>query len=74
MHSSPDYSFHVGAKYMGSSYQRNQHHRDPPKIAAAYNAGSLRKSFANRWQMVSTGNHVDRFVRWYNAYRVWESQ
>ncbi len=74
MHSKPDFSFQVGAKYMGSTYQRNQHHRDPPKIAAAYNAGSLRRSSANRWHMVSTGNHIDRFVRWYNAYRSWESQ
>jgi hypothetical protein len=73
MHASPDFSFHVGAKYMGSSYQRKQHHRDPPKIAAAYNAGSLRKSFSNRWHLVSTGNHIDRFVRHYNAYRVWEA-
>ncbi|MBL9015089.1 MAG: transglycosylase SLT domain-containing protein [Myxococcales bacterium] len=72
MHTSPDFSFQVGAKYMGSSYQRNQHHRDPPKIAAAYNAGSLRRSSANRWHMVSTGNHIDRFVNWYNAYRSWE--
>ncbi|NVB84779.1 MAG: transglycosylase SLT domain-containing protein [Kofleriaceae bacterium] len=74
MHSRPDFSFQVGAKYMGSSYQRNQHHRDPPKIAAAYNAGSLRSTSSNRWHMVSTGNHIDRFVRWYNAYRAWEAQ
>jgi hypothetical protein len=59
---------------MASSFQRSQHHRDPPKIAAAYNAGSLRKTSSNRWHMVSTGNHIDRFVRHYNAYRVWESQ
>jgi hypothetical protein len=74
MHTTPDFSFQVGAKYIGSSFQRSQHRRDPPKIAAAYNAGSLRKTFSNRWHMVSTGNHIDRFVRWYNAYRVWESQ
>lgn len=74
MHTNPDFSFQVGVKYMGSSFQRNQHRRDPPKIAAAYNAGSLRKTFSNRWHMVSTGNHIDRFVRHYNAYRVWESQ
>ncbi len=74
MHSSPDFSFQVGAKYMGSSYQRSQHHRDPPKIAAAYNAGSLRKTSSNHWHMVSMGNHIDRFVRWYNAYRTWEAQ
>lgn len=73
MHSSPDFSFQVGAKYMGSIFQRNQHHRDPPKIAAAYNAGSLRKTFSNRWHMVSTGNHINRFVLWYNAYRAWEA-
>lgn len=74
MHSSPDFSFQVGAKYIGSTYQRNQHHRDPPKVAAAYNAGSLRKTSANRWHMVSTGNHIDRFVQHYNAYRSWEAQ
>jgi len=74
MHTRPDFSFKVGAQYIASSFQRKQHHRDPPKIAAAYNAGSLRKSFSNRWHLVSTGNHIDRFVRHYNAYRIWESQ
>lgn len=74
MHNRPDFSFKVGARYTGSSYQRKQHRRDPPKISAAYNAGSLRKSFSNRWHLVSTGNHIDRFVRHYNAYRVWESK
>jgi len=74
MHTQPDFSFEVGAKYMGSSFQRTQHRRDPPKIAAAYNAGSLRSTASNRWHMVSTGNHIDRFVRAYNAYRRWEAQ
>ncbi len=74
MHSQPDFSFQVGAKYMGSAFQRRQHRRDPPKIAAAYNAGSLRSTSANRWHMISTGNHIDRFVRAYNAYRRWEAQ
>ncbi len=72
MHTQPDFSFQVGVRYMSSTYQRNQHHRDPPKIAAAYNAGSLRRSSANRWHLVSTGNHIDRYVSWYNAYRRWE--
>lgn len=74
MHTRPDFSFQVGAKYMGSAFQRQQHRRDPPKIAAAYNAGSLRRTSSNRWHMVSTGNHIDRFVRAYNAYRRWEAQ
>jgi hypothetical protein len=72
MHSSPDFSFQVGAKYMATSGQRAQHHGDPPKIAAAYNAGSVRRSSANRWHMVTTGNHIDRFVTAYNGYRAWE--
>jgi hypothetical protein len=72
MHSDPDFSFEVGVRYIASSYQRNQHQNDGPKLAAAYNAGSLRSTTANRWHMVSTGNHIDRFVEAYNAYRAWE--
>jgi hypothetical protein len=73
MYSDPDFSFLVGAKYMGSSYQVAQHAHDPPKIAAAYNAGSVRSSTANRWHMIVTGNHIERWVGAYNAYRDWEA-
>ena len=73
MHTQPDFSFAVGSKYMGSSYQRRQHHQDPPKIGAAYNAGSIRRSSANRWHLLVTGNHLERWVGAYNAYRSWES-
>ena len=71
MHTNPDFSFEVGAKYMGSSYQVGQHRHDPPKIGAAYNAGSVRRSYANSWRMLTTTNHIDRFVAAYNAYRAW---
>lgn len=71
MHTQPDFSFEVGVRYMSTTSQRAQHHRDPPKIAAAYNAGSVRRSTGNRWHMVSTGNHIDRWVNAYNAYRTW---
>lgn len=73
MHDDVDYSFLIGAKYMGSSYQTKQHDHDPPKIGAAYNAGSVRSSSQNRWHMVVTGNHLERFVGAYNAYRAWEA-
>jgi hypothetical protein len=73
MHDDPEFSFEVGARYMGSSYQLKQHAHDPPKIAAAYNAGSVRQSAANRWHMVVTGNHLERWVGAYNAYRAWEN-
>jgi hypothetical protein len=72
MFSSPDFSFEIGAKYLGSSYQLKQHGHDPPKVGAAYNAGSIRQSTANRWHMVVTGTHLERFVAAYNAYRAWE--
>lgn len=73
MHNNPDFSFEAGCKVMGEAYAINQHKHDPPKIAAQYNAGSIKESGANRWRMVVTGNHIDRFVAAYNAYRAWES-
>ncbi len=73
MHADPDFSFEVGVRYIAGSYQTRQHQHDPPKIAAAYNAGSLRATAANRWHLVTTGNHIDRFVSAYNAYRAWEN-
>lgn len=72
MYATPDFSFEIGAKYMGSSYQVSQHDHDPPKIGAAYNAGSVISSTANRWHMLVTGNHIERWVGAYNAYRQWE--
>lgn len=44
---------------------------DPPKVAAAYNAGGLyyQGGKSNRWKMkqypIGTGEHVDRWVRWF---------
>ncbi len=72
MHADPHFSFAIGAKYMGSDELVSKHHHDPPKIAAAYNAGSVRRSTRNRWHMLVTGNHLERFVAAYNAYRAWE--
>lgn len=73
MHNKPDFSFEAGCKVMGEAYAVKIHDHDPPKIAAQYNAGSVKQSSANRWHMVVTGNHIDRFVAAYNAYRAWES-
>jgi hypothetical protein len=45
---------------------------DPPLVAAAYNAGRLAKNDGakNRWKLrqfpIGTGEHVDRFVRFFN--------
>jgi hypothetical protein len=45
---------------------------DPPKVAAAYNAGTLihQSGPRNRWKMrqfpIGTSEHVDRFVKFFN--------
>jgi soluble lytic murein transglycosylase-like protein len=60
----PETSITAGAKYIRS--QRSRTEFEPPLVAAAYNAGSLRESDRNRWRLASTEEHVDRFCRFYN--------
>lgn len=60
----PAISIEAGARYIRR--QRPQTEYEPPLVAAAYNAGSLRESSANRWRLASTAEHLDRFVRFYN--------
>jgi hypothetical protein len=63
-------SIRAGTAYI--SQQRTSTELDPPLVAAAYNAGSLRhnKSDKNRWKLVQypigTSEHCDRFVKWFN--------
>lgn len=66
----PATSIAAGTAYIAQ--QRAQTHFDPPLVAAAYNAGSLRRddSDKNRWRThcypAGTGQHIDRFVAWFN--------
>lgn len=76
------FSIEVGTKYIGGTYQTGMTKftpvagqqsdlglaLNPPKVAAAYNAGSLKKSSANRWHLVVTADHIDRYVAAYNAF------
>jgi soluble lytic murein transglycosylase-like protein len=67
----PETSILAGTAYMEQQSRQTQF--DPPLVAAAYNAGSLRYNGNpnNRWKLVSypigTSQHVDRFVRSFNA-------
>lgn len=67
---SPLVSLRAGAAYIAN--QRFSTQLDPPLVACAYNAGSLRlnEGPANRWRMaqhpMGTGAHADRFVQWFN--------
>lgn len=66
----PRTSIEAGTSYIAQ--QRGSTHFDPPLVAAAYNAGSLKPdpAEANRWKLrcypVGTGQHIDRFVAWFN--------
>lgn len=66
----PATSIAAGTAYIAQ--QRVQTHFDPPLVAAAYNAGSLRRDDAdkNRWRIhcypAGTGQHIDRWVGWFN--------
>lgn len=66
----PGNSIRAGTAYIAG--QKSQTDLDPPLVAAAYNAGSLRHDDheGNRWKLVQyplhTGEHVDRFVKWFN--------
>ncbi|MFV0359624.1 peptidoglycan-binding protein [Tropicimonas sp.] len=71
----PSLSIEAGTAYIAA--QRKSTLFDPPLVAAAYNAGSLRReeAEANRWRLVcypkNTGHHIDRFVSWFgDAMRV----
>ncbi|OAN58880.1 transglycosylase SLT domain-containing protein [Sphingomonas sp. TDK1] len=67
----PATSISAGMAYMWS--QARETGFDPPLVAAAYNAGSVRYNGGaeNRWRLrqfpIGTGKHCDRFVRFFNA-------
>jgi soluble lytic murein transglycosylase-like protein len=66
----PQNSIRAGTKYIMS--QSRETRFDPPLVASAYNAGGvyLQRGTNNRWKTrqypIGTGEHVDRFVKWYN--------
>ncbi len=65
-----DNSIRAGTAYIAQ--QRGKTLFDPPKMACAYNAGSIIRNTGaeNRWKMrqypIGTSEHADRFVRWFN--------
>jgi hypothetical protein len=65
----PATSINAGAAYIAQ--QRASTHFDPPLVAAAYNAGSIRRDSgsANRWKILvyptGTGRHLDSYIAWF---------
>jgi murein DD-endopeptidase MepM/ murein hydrolase activator NlpD len=66
----PSNSIKAGICYI--TQQKSVTVYDPPKVACAYNAGSIYQNTGenNRWKMrqypIGTGEHCDRFVKWFN--------
>jgi hypothetical protein len=49
---------------------RGLHNDELPLMAATYNAGSPRPDSSNRWNLRQYGNHVDRWIAYYNTSRM----
>lgn len=59
----PEVSIEAGVLYLAK--QRQTTAFQPPLCAAAFNAGGLYRSSSNRWNLRSTGDHIDRFCQFY---------
>lgn len=57
----------LAIKYFNRGYARHQN--QPPLLAASYNAGSPRLSTQNPWNLVQYGEHIDRWVAYFNTSR-----
>jgi len=66
----PSNSIRAGTAYIAQQWKQTHFHA--PKVACAYNAGGIyfNNSEANRWRIrqypIGTGEHADRFVKWFN--------
>lgn len=63
----PEVSIGLAAAYLRSLSDKSDLRDDPVLLYAAYNAGSARaaKPGANPWGIVSYGNALDHFTRWF---------
>ncbi|MGC8824963.1 MAG: hypothetical protein ACP5PZ_10295 [Bacteroidales bacterium] len=58
----------LAVAYLNRLYHKHLNH--PPLIAACYNAGSPRYTSTNPWHLVQYGQHIDRWVAYYNTSRM----
>lgn len=57
----------LAIRYMNRSHGR--HRNEPPLIAASYNAGSPRPDPSNPWNLKQYGDHLGRWIAFYNTSR-----
>lgn len=58
----------LAIRYFNRLYAK--HLNQPPLLAATYNAGAPRFDSSNLWKLKQYGNHVDRWVAYYNTSRM----
>jgi hypothetical protein len=63
----PVFAAELAVKYFNRSHGRHQN--QPPLLAATYNAGSPRLDPSNPWNLKQFGEHVDRWVSYFNTSR-----
>jgi hypothetical protein len=62
------YAAELAVKYFNQNHGR--HFNEPPLLAATYNAGSPRPSAKNAWNLVQYGEHLDRWIAYFNTSRM----
>lgn len=62
------YAAEMAIRYLNKAY--GKHLNQPPLVAATYNAGSPRLDTRNPWNLRQYGNHIDRWVAYYNTSRM----
>jgi hypothetical protein len=62
----------IAEMYFTNSFSRHQ--LQPPLMAACYNAGSIRPSAKNHWNLASYGDHIDRWIQFFNTSRSLSAQ
>lgn len=62
------YATEMAIRYLNDAHSK--HLNQPPLIAATYNAGSPRPDARNPWNLRQYGDHIDRWVAYYNTCRM----
>jgi hypothetical protein len=62
------YAADLAIRYFNRAYAL--HLNQPPLLAATYNAGRPRYDASNPWNLKQYGEHIDRWVRYYNTCRL----
>ena len=66
--SSSPFAAQLAVNYFNRKFSKHQN--ELPLLAATYNAGSPRRTSRNPWNLVQYGEHIDRWISYYNTSRL----